>query len=70
VQLTRDQLIDLVERIQRADYETEVDGDRLLTRLKQSVPDPAVSDLIFWHEPPLSAAEVVDRALSYRSTDA
>jgi hypothetical protein len=70
VQLTRDQLIDLVERIQRADYETEVDGDRLLTRLKQSVPDPAVSDLIFWHEPPLSAAEDVDRALSYRSTDA
>ena len=62
---TRDELIAVVRRIQSRDYGTEADGDRLLEQLKQSVPDPAVSDLIFWHNPVLSAEEIVDRAMAY-----
>jgi hypothetical protein len=62
---TREELIALVERLQRAEFGTEQDGETLLAELRRAVPDPEVSDLIFWTYPPLSAAEVVDRALAY-----
>ena len=64
--ITREALIELVRRLQGADYDTEAEGDRLLMDLRLAVPDPNVSDLVFWHEPPLTAEEVVDQALLYK----
>ena len=64
--LTREALIELVRRLQVADFDTEAEGDRLLLDLRQAVPDPNVSDLVFWREPPLTAEEVVDQALRYQ----
>ena len=55
----------MVRRIQAGDYATEADGDRLLDEVKQSVPDPEVSDLIYWRTPALTAEEIVDRAMAY-----
>lgn len=74
-QLSRDELIDLVERIMRAEGDTEEEADRLVELFAASVPHPCASDLIFWPKlelgddypgRELAAAEVVDLALSYR----
>jgi hypothetical protein len=74
---TREQLIELVERIRRAEGETEEEADRLIDLFEANVPRPDASDLIFWPELALGAeypgreltsAEVVDLALSYRPT--
>ena len=68
--MDRDELIELVERIMRAEGADEAEADALVDRFEASVPHPAASDLIFYpdahfgHEP--TAEEVVDRALSYR----
>lgn len=73
-QMSRDELIHLVERIMRAEGETEEEADRLVDLFEASVPRPGASDLIFWPEQALGddypgrelgAAEVVDVALSY-----
>jgi hypothetical protein len=67
--LSRDELIDLVGRVMRAEG-SESDLDAWLDLIEDSVPCPIghVTDLIFY--PPggqeLSAEEVVDRALAYR----
>jgi len=34
--------------------------------LRKNVPDPSVSNLIFWNDEELSPEEIVDRALNYR----
>jgi hypothetical protein len=73
--LSRDELIELVERIMRAEGETQEEADRLVELFEASVPRPDASDLIFWPKlalgdaspgRELTAAEVVDLALSYR----
>lgn len=56
-----------MRRIQSNDYATEADGDSLLEQLRRSVPDPEVSDLIFWRTPALSAEEIIDRAMAYEA---
>jgi hypothetical protein len=65
--LSRDELVDLVGKLMHAEG-SEADLDAWLDLIERSVPDPNVSDLIYW--PPggqeLSAEEVVDRALAYR----
>jgi hypothetical protein len=63
--MTRDELVAMVRRIQTGDYATEADRDRLLDEVKQNVPDPEVSDLIFWRKPALTAEDIVDRAMAY-----
>jgi colicin immunity protein/pyocin immunity protein len=68
--MDRDELIELVERIMRAEGADQEEADALVGRFEANVPHPAASDLIFYpdahfgHEP--TAEEVVDRALSYR----
>ena len=63
----RAELVSLVQKIINAEG-TEEEQDEMLLLLKASVPDPKVSDLIYY--PPggqdLSAEEVVDRALAYK----
>jgi len=67
--LSRDELVDLVGKLMRAEG-SAVDLEAWLDLIERNVPCPTgyVSDLIFW--PPdgqeLSAEEVVDRALAYR----
>lgn len=52
------------------DYSSDEEVDSLVAEFQRGVLDPAATELIFWstdhfdHEP--TAAEVVDRALSYR----
>src|SRR5262245_48544951 len=62
--LTRDEMIHLVERLQRG----EGNGTQLsewLDALKRSIPNPNVSELIFSDED-LTAEQIIDRASTYR----
>ena len=45
-------------------YNRPKEIDELLNILKKNVPDPAVSDLIYWDD--LSPEEIIDKALSYK----
>lgn len=66
----RQRLIAIVQRILDGDYSSDEEVDTLLAASQGDVLDPAATELIFWssdhfaHEP--TAAEIVDRALSYR----
>ncbi|MBB6464123.1 bacteriocin immunity protein [Flammeovirga kamogawensis] len=62
--MTRKELIDLVKDITTVENKTEKEINELLEILKQNVPDPEVSDLIYYDE--LTPEEIVDKALSYR----
>lgn len=62
--MTREEMIDPVERIMAGEGD-ERHHDHLIEVLEKNVPHPRVTDLIYRHEAELSAAEVVDIALSY-----
>ncbi|MBD1262559.1 bacteriocin immunity protein [Maribacter polysiphoniae] len=62
--MTRNELIDLVKDILDVETKTEKEIDQLLDILKQNVPDPEVSDLIYWND--LSPEEIIDKALTYK----
>jgi hypothetical protein len=62
----REELIALVRRIVACEG-TEEANDAWLDELQSRVPHPAVTDLIFHHEPELTPEEVVDVALAYRA---
>lgn len=61
--MSRDELIVLVDRIMRCDGTEEI--DEMIELLEKNVPDPEVSDLIFFGEPK-TPQEIVDKALSYK----
>jgi hypothetical protein len=61
--MTRDQLIELVKKIAAAEG-TEQELDAMLDLLKKNVPDPRVSNYIFYDE--LSPEAIVDKALAYK----
>ncbi|MFE3194936.1 hypothetical protein ACFXHA_38435 [Nocardia sp. NPDC059240] len=65
--LDREQLIELVEHIQNVEASDE-QLDEWLARLQDSLADPRISDHIFWDssDPPLTPAQIVDKALAYR----
>ncbi|MED4172382.1 hypothetical protein P4631_07955 [Halalkalibacterium halodurans] len=62
---SRGELIQLVEKIMNAEGTVE-EIDRYMNVLEKNVPDPNVSDLIFWNDEELSAGEIVVRALNYK----
>ncbi|GAB1856940.1 hypothetical protein MHTCC0001_17760 [Flavobacteriaceae bacterium MHTCC 0001] len=62
--MTREELISLVKDITTVENKTEKEIDELLEVLKQNVPDPEVSDLIYYDE--LTPEQIVDKALSYK----
>ncbi|MCZ7416984.1 bacteriocin immunity protein [Streptomyces sp. WMMC897] len=64
--MSRQELIGLVERIM-AGQGSEQEHDALVQKLMDSVVHPHVTDLIYYANPELSAEEVVDAALAYRS---
>ena len=63
--LSRKQLIKLVEKIKNAQG-TEKEIDDMIALLGRNVPDPEVTDLIFWNEENLTSEQIVDKALSYK----
>ncbi|WP_433562860.1 hypothetical protein ACQP1O_36350 [Nocardia sp. CA-151230] len=65
--LDREQLIELVARIQNVEGSGE-QLDEWLAQLQDSVADPHISDHIFWDfsDPPSPPEQIVDRALAYR----
>lgn len=67
-ELTRDEAIALVERIMSVDYADEGKLGGWLNQLERDLVCPGgyVSNLIYWSDPELTAAEVVDRALAYQ----
>lgn len=65
MELTRDELIELVNKIMEVKG-TEEEIDEWLSMVKRNVPHPNVSDLIFWDERELTSIEIVDEALSYK----
>ena len=73
--LSRQELIDLVERIMRADGATEEEDDRLAQQFEESVVHPAALDLIFSPDKHFgeecrnklpTPEQVVDAALAFR----
>ena len=63
--MTKEQLIQLVERIIKVDG-TEEEIDKMLDKFQNNVPYPEVSDLIFWNEDNLTPEQIVDKALNYK----
>ncbi|KAK1180828.1 bacteriocin immunity protein [Streptomyces sp. NBS 14/10] len=63
--MTRDELVNLVERVMAGEG-TESEHDALVRLLEENVPHPRVLNLIYYSDPPLTAQEVVDKALAYR----
>ncbi len=61
----RQQLIELVRKISQATG-SEAEINNWITLVENSVPHPAVSDLIFHPSEEMTPEEVVDKALSYR----
>lgn len=66
--MNKEELIKLAEDIMNAIGKTEEENDAMLQKFLDHVPDPNASDLFFSIEyEDLTAAEIVDKALSYKS---
>ena len=65
---SREQLIGITQALIDAELPEE-ELNSLIEDLEMSVPHPEVTDLIYYHDPKLSAAEIVDRALAYRPVE-
>jgi len=63
--MTRDELVELVSKIMRLE-ETGKVLDEWVWQLKQNVPHPRVSDMIFWPDRERTAEEIVDEALAWK----
>jgi hypothetical protein len=61
--LTREQLVELVRKIQRAEG-TEDELNDMLNVVLDNIPDPHVSDHIYYDD--LTPEEVVERAFKYK----
>ena len=65
VLLTREQIIEIVSKLQKCEYSSEQEMDRALAELQNGVLDPDISNYIYWDE--LTPEEVADKALSYKT---
>ena len=63
-ELTRQELIELINKIKNCDG-TEEEIDNMILVLEKNVPHPEISDLIFWGEEK-TAEQIVDIALNYK----
>ena len=61
---TREQIIEIVKRIQACKYASEADADRDIELLENGVLDPYISDYIFYDD--LTPEEIADKALAYK----
>jgi hypothetical protein len=67
--LTRDELVELVRRIMRLE-QTGTTLDEWVWKLRQNVPHPGVSDMIFWPDRERTAEQIVDEALAWKPESA
>ena len=65
VPLSKDQLIQLVRKLQRGEGSSE-EVSFWLDLFERSVPYPGVVSLIYWSQEELNAEEIVERALAYQ----
>lgn len=63
--MTKEELIKLVEQICDPKLPDEL-GSKYIDILKENVPHPAPSDLIFWDFRDLTPEEIVEIALNYK----
>lgn len=63
--MSRHELVELVKRIVNEGPSVGKQCDEWVWQLKQNVPDPKVSDYIFWPDREMTPEEIVDRALSH-----
>lgn len=61
--MTREELISLVEKIMKCQG-SEEEIDEMIMLLQKNVPDPEVTNYIFYEEN--TPVEVVDKALAYK----
>lgn len=61
--LSKAEMICLIKEIRNLDN-SEEEIDRFLKQLEQGVPDPQISDYIFWSE--MTPEEIADKALAYK----
>lgn len=62
--LTREQIIELVARLKKADFQSEEETNNAIAKLKNGVIDPKITDYIFFSE--MTPEEIADKALSYK----
>ncbi len=62
--MTKEELISLVNEILDVENKTEKEIDELLNILKENIPDPDVTDLLYWND--LSPKEIIEKALNYK----
>ena len=63
--MLKEELIKLVEKIKKCEG-TEQEIDNMIELLEKNVPDPSVSNLIFFRDD-LTSKEIVELALSYKA---
>ncbi len=63
--LKREELVELVKKIMNAEG-SEEEVNEMINLLKENVPHPEVSNLIFWSKKELTAEEVINEALLYK----
>lgn len=63
--LTREELIKLVKKMCNGEGSDD-EISEWIELLEQNVPDPNVSDLIFWNNEGLTPEQIVDRAMNYK----
>ncbi len=63
--LTREELIKLVERMCNGEGSDDEIGE-WIEILERNVPDPNVSDLVYWNNEGLTPEQIIDRAMSYK----
>lgn len=63
--LRKDEVISLITKIMNSEG-TETEIDEMISELKRNVPDPHVTNLIFWSEEEYSPEEIYEKAMSYK----
>ncbi|MGQ3549257.1 MULTISPECIES: e9imm peptide [Streptomyces] len=65
--MSREEAIRLVQRLMDSTYADEAECDAMIAALERGTGCPHISDYIFWDfDPELTAAKIVDRAISYK----
>ncbi|OAI50585.1 hypothetical protein AYO37_00185 [Opitutia bacterium SCGC AG-212-L18] len=64
--LSKNELINLVQKIRALEFDTEKELEELLDKFDSNVSRPNASALIYHHEPRLTPEEIVEKALAYK----
>ena len=64
--LTEEEVLKLIKKVCDTEYNSEKECTDLLNIIRQNVPHPEVSNLIFKHKPELTPEQILEKALSYK----